>query len=42
MKIQMEYQINDLLMPFVLRVAIKYNLNHELDDVYKELNVFGT
>lgn len=29
------------LMPFVLRVAIKNNLNHELDDVYKELNVFG-
>ena len=29
-------------MPFVLRVAIKNNLNHELDDVYKELNVFGT
>ena len=29
------------LMPFVLRVAIKNNLDPNYDDVYKQLNIFG-
>ena len=29
------------LMPFVLRVAIKNNLDANYDDVYKQINIFG-
>ena len=29
------------LMPYVLRVAVKNNLNSKLDDVYSELSIFG-
>ena len=29
------------LMPFIQRVAIKNNLNNNLDDIYKYLNIYG-
>ena len=29
------------LMPYLLRVAIKNNIDHDYDDVYKYLNIFG-
>ena len=29
------------LMPYVIRVAMKNNIDDTLDDVYKELNIFG-